>query len=77
MLANDGNLSILRYVPRIDDTDTDNEVQFRGDLPDAWADFDAGSAAFWGELDEVLEMVNWRSVKRRIVSLVFSAYCLP
>ena len=56
VIANDGNLSILRYVPRIADTDT--ETQFRGDLRHAWADFDAGSAAFWREMDDVVEMVD-------------------
>ena len=56
VLANDGNLSILRYVPRIADADTD--TQFRGNLRDAWADFDAGSAAFWREMDDVVAMVD-------------------
>ena len=56
VLANDGNLSILRYVPRIADEDT--EPRSGGDLRDAWTDFDAGSEAFWSEMEEVVAMVQ-------------------
>ena len=56
MLANDGNLSIPRYVRRIADADTD--TQTGEDLREAWADFDAGSAAFWREMDDVVAMVE-------------------
>ena len=56
MLANDGNLSILRYAPRIADAGTN--TQFAGDLRDAWTDFDAGSEAFWREMDDVVEQVE-------------------
>ena len=56
VLANDGNLSILRYVPRIANADTDTQIG--GDLQEAWTDFDAGSSAFWREMDDVVAMVE-------------------
>ena len=56
VLANDGNLSILRYVRR--STDADADTQTGGDLRQAWTDFDAGSAAFWREMDDVVAMVD-------------------
>ena len=56
VLANDGNLSILRYVRRIGDADTD--TQTGGNLREAWTDFDAGSAAFWREIDDAVAMVE-------------------
>ncbi len=56
VLANDGNLSILRYVPRTADTDTD--TQTAGKLREAWTDFDAGSEAFWSEMEDVVVMVQ-------------------
>ena len=56
VLANDGNLSILRYVRR--STDADADAQTGGDLRQAWTDFDAGSAAFWREMDDVVAMVD-------------------
>ena len=56
VLGNDGNLSILRYVPRIARADTDTQIG--GDLREAWTDFDAGSEAFWRELDDVVAMVE-------------------
>ena len=56
VLANDGNLSILRYVRRR--TDADADAQTGGDLRQAWTDFDAGSAAFWREMDDVVAMVD-------------------
>ena len=55
MLANDGNLSILAYVR--DSTD-DADPQIAGDLRNVWIDFDAGSAAFWREMDDVVAMVE-------------------
>ena len=56
VLADDGNLSIARYVRRLADADTDTQIG--GDLREAWTDFDAGSAAFWREMDDVVEMVE-------------------
>ena len=56
VLANDGNLSILRYVRRIADADTG--TQTGGNLREAWTDFDAGSAAFWREIDDAVAMVE-------------------
>ena len=56
VLANDGNLSILRYVRR--STDADADTQTGGDLRQAWSDFDAGSAAFWREMDDVVAMLD-------------------
>ena len=56
VLANDGDLSILRYVGR--STDADADTQTGGDLRQAWTDFHAGSAAFWGEMDDVVAMVD-------------------
>ena len=56
VLANDGNLSIARYVRRIADADTDTQIG--GDLREAWTDFDAGSAAFWREMDDAVAMVE-------------------
>ena len=56
VLANDGNLSIPRYVGRIADADTD--AQSGGDLREVWTDFDADGATFWREMDDVVEMVE-------------------
>ena len=56
VVANDGNLSIRRYVPRIARADT--ETQIRGDLREAWTDLDAGSETFWREMDDVCAMVD-------------------
>ena len=56
VLANDGNLSISRYVQRIAGADTD--TQTGGDPREVWTDFDSGSAAFWREMDEAVAMVE-------------------
>lgn len=56
VLGNDGNLSIPRYVRRR--AAEDAYARTGGDLRDAWADFDAGSTAFWREMDDVVEMVE-------------------
>ena len=56
VLADDGNLSIPRYVQRIAGADTD--TQTGGDMREVWADFDADGAAFWREMDDVVEMVE-------------------
>ena len=56
VLADDGNLSILRYVRRIAGANTDTQIG--GDLREVWADFDADGAPFWREMDEVVEMVE-------------------
>ncbi|MCY4377570.1 MAG: N-6 DNA methylase, partial [Spirochaetaceae bacterium] len=56
VLANDGNLSILRYVPRIAHADADTQIG--EDLREAWTDFDAGSEAFWSEMQDVVAMVE-------------------
>ena len=63
MLANDGNLSIPRYVRRISDSDSDTRTD--GDLRQAWANFDAGSAAFWREMDDVVAMVERIAAENR------------
>ena len=56
ILANDGNLSIPRYVKPVAGIDTN--ITSDDDLPHAWADFDAGSAAFWRQMDDVVEMLD-------------------
>lgn len=56
VLANDGNLSIPRYVRRTDQAGGVGPTG--GDLRQAWVDFDVGSSAFWREMDEVAEMVE-------------------
>ncbi len=56
ILANDGNLSIPRYVRR--PADAPASAGSKGDLRQAWTDFEAGSAAFWREMDEVVEMLD-------------------
>ena len=56
VLANDGNLSIPRYVQRVSGADADTQIG--GSLPEVWADFDAGSAAFWREMDDAVAMVE-------------------
>ena len=56
VLGNGGNLSISRYVRRR--AGEDAYARTGGDLRDAWADFDAGSAAFWREMDDVVRMVD-------------------
>ena len=63
VLANDGNLSILRYVPR--STDADSDTQTVRDLRHAWTDFHADGAAFWGEMDDVVAMVEQIVGERR------------
>ena len=63
VLANDGNLSIPRYVRRISDSDSDTRTD--GDLRQAWANFDAGSAAFWREMDDVVAMVERIAAENR------------
>ena len=56
VLGDDGNLSISRYVRRR--AGEDAYARTGGDLRDAWADFDAGSAAFSREMDAVVAMVE-------------------
>ena len=56
VLAIDGNLSIPRYVRRISGADSDTHTE--GDLREAWANFDAGSAGFWREMDDAVAMVD-------------------
>ena len=63
VLANDGNLSILRYVQR--STDADAGTQTGGDLRQAWTDFDAGSEAFWSEMEDVVAMVERIAAENR------------
>ena len=63
VLGNDGNLSIPRYVRRR--AGEDANARAGGDLRDAWADFDAGSAAFWRELNDVVAMVERIAVESR------------
>ena len=56
VLGNDGSLSISRYVRRR--AGDDAYAPTGGDLRHAWADFDAGSEAFWHEMDAVVEIVE-------------------
>lgn len=56
VLANSGNLSISRYVRRIDGPDPDGQTG--GDLREAWSVFDTGSSAFWREMDDLVAMVE-------------------
>ena len=56
VLANDGNLSIPRYVQRI--AGTDGNIHTGGDLREAWTDFDTDCAAFWREMDDAVAMVE-------------------
>ena len=56
VLANEGNLSIPRYVRRIDEKDDGTPTG--SELRQTWADFDASSAAFWRETDGVGEMIE-------------------
>ncbi len=63
VLANDGNLSIVRYVQRISDADPDGRTG--GDLREAWSEFDTGSAEFWREMDDVVAMVEGMAAENR------------
>ena len=56
VLANDGNLSIPRYVQRIPNADGDNHTG--GNLREAWTDFDADSSAFWRDIYDAVAMVE-------------------
>ena len=56
VLANDGNLSIRLHVRRSDEAASD--ARTGEDLRQTWANFDAGSVAFWREMDDALEMVE-------------------
>ena len=57
VLGNDGNLSISRSVRRHAGEDAYYARTGRN-LRDAWAGFDAGSAAFWREMDAAVAMVE-------------------
>lgn len=63
VLANDGSLSLSRYVQRVDEADGAGRAG--GDLQGAWADFDAGSTAFWREMDDAVEMLERVGVEIR------------
>lgn len=63
VLANDGNLSIPRYVRRI--AELYDGARTGGDLRQTWADFHAGSAAFWREMDVVVERIEQVTVESR------------
>ena len=56
VLANDGDLSIARFVQRLPEADGDNQTT--GDLREAWTIFDADSAEFWREMDDAVAMVE-------------------
>ena len=55
VLANDGILSIPHYVRKIR-ARVDNDREAGDDLREAWAHFEAGSAAFWREMDDLVQM---------------------
>ena len=55
VLANDGNLSIPRYVRPVSVPVAEDDA---GDLRQAWADFDAGSSEFWRQMDDVVDMLD-------------------
>ena len=63
VLGNDGNLSISRYVRRR--AEDDAYARTDGSFRDAWADFDAGSAAFWREMDDAVQMVDRIAAENR------------
>ena len=62
VLANDGNLSIPRYVRRPADAGDEAPA---GDPRSAWAEFDAGSRDFWRRMDEVVEMLDGVVAERK------------
>ena len=55
VLANDGNLSIRRYVRPLSVPVAEDDAS---DLRQAWTDFDAGSSEFWRQMDDVGEMLD-------------------
>ncbi len=56
VLANDGNLSIPRYVNSV--TTASAGVAAVGDIHQAWADFDSTSSQFWQQMDDAVEMLH-------------------
>ena len=53
--ANDGNLTIARYVAPIK---ADQAEQDRKSFSDRWSEFDARGRAFWGDMDALADMLD-------------------
>ncbi len=58
VLANEGNLSIPRYVQRPAGGAMDARERPTDDLRSAWEEFDAGSGVFWRQMDDVVKMLD-------------------
>lgn len=63
VFANDGNLSISRYVERV--LGVAGGTHTVGDLRKAWTDFDADSTTFWREMDAAVAMVERSAAEGR------------
>lgn len=57
VLANDGNLSISRYVQAVKAEVAEDR---NGSLREQWAEFEAVGMGFWHQVDEVLDLVHSR-----------------
>ena len=55
VLANDGNLSIPRYVRPVVARTTEN---YNGSLREQWADFGANGREFWQQMDAIVDMLD-------------------
>lgn len=55
ILANDGNLSIPRYVRAVSEN---HEGKHDGDLKTLWAEFEATGREFWQQMDAVVDMLD-------------------
>ena len=53
--ANEGNLTIARYVKPIKGGQAEEE---RKSLLDSWGEFDASGRAFWGDMDALTDMLD-------------------
>ena len=56
VLANNGNLSIPRYVQQV--ADTTSETKSESDLRSGWTEFEASSRNFWRQMDELVQMLE-------------------
>ena len=55
VLAKNGDLSIPKYVEKVT---LDGDGEGSQDLPAAWASFEDDGAAFWTEMDSLVEMLD-------------------